>query len=145
MTIGTSLSTPEDIANQRAKKVEEAIKKVSKGDSETAAKLVHKTALEADMTAKKALEVVNREFNFKACQKAIHDLLDKGLEAMMKEVKSEEEIISEGKTIKSLEDAVVLEYDHLVNKEMLKTNLQEVCKVKVVNNCSFTSQITRAL
>ena len=64
----------------------------------------------------------------KACEEAIHDMLDEQLSVMKVEVKDVEEIINEHvkKTINSIEDALILQYEQLKDISNIKENIQQV-------------------
>lgn len=66
----------------------------------------------------------------KACETAIHDMLDEQLDAMKDEVKDVEEIINDDviDTIKSIEDSVLLQYEQLRDMSTIETNIRQVFK-----------------
>lgn len=66
----------------------------------------------------------------KACEAAIHDMLDEQLDAMKEEVKEVDEIITDDviSTIKSIEDSLLLQYEQLRDMSTIETNIRQVFK-----------------
>lgn len=127
-SMGSSSSKPEDIASQKAREAREAADKAI--EAEQAAQRLKKKAEKAQADASKTLAIAKKELdpkNIEACEKAIHDLLDKELTEMKDEVTQVEEIIQEGTTVKSIGDAVLFQYEDLVDTETIKGNIAEVC------------------
>ena len=68
--------------------------------------------------------------DIKACEVAIHDMLDEQLDAMKDEVKEVKEIINEDviNTLKSIEDSLLLQYEQLKDLSKIEKNIRQVFK-----------------
>ena len=72
----------------------------------------------------------------KACETAIHEMLDEQLDAMKEEVKEVDEIITDDviNTIKSIEDSLLLQYEQLSryvqNRNKYPTGVQRISSTR---------------